>query len=191
MTPAQRTRLYWPLWRRARAAGWLPDGTSRSDLASDARDLVEQAARLITSKPAYAGANRERILRHAANAVAMTRRWSYQGRALPPMPDYGSRRMGTLDLMLFCALCHCIADPTWLGTDSRPGLRHWQDPGLLERQIYESALRRRFVGSYIAALSRDIYGTRDIRLLTIEQLRNLYRLLTERPHARPNAAVAH
>lgn len=183
MTPAQRTRLYWPIWRRARAVGWLPDGAPRPDCASDARDLVEQAARLIAVKPSYAGADRERILRHAANAVAMARRWSYQGRALPPMPDYSSRRMGTLDLMLFCALCHCIADPTWLGTDTRPGQRHWQDPGLLERQIYESALRRRFVGSYIAALSRDIYGTRDIRTLTTGQLHSLYRLAHERPHS--------
>lgn len=187
ITDAQRKRLYFPLWRRAFQAVWerQPSGalTERAGLASSAaRQMVMDQARVYAA-PEVRGVV-EGDLRHAATALALAQARSHRCGSLvsPPGTPEGasSRHLDGLSLDLFLALCELVVDETWLGTEDRPGLLDWESPRRIEHRRLLVRLDRGTAPGYAAALSRDLYGTRDYHELDYERLLALHNTLRDR-----------
>ena len=88
--------------------------------------------------------------------------------------------MDGLCLDLFLALCELVVDETWLGNDDRPGMLDWENPRRIEHRRLLVRLDRGTTPGYAAAMSRDLYGTRDYHQLDYERLLALHNTLRER-----------
>lgn len=202
ISDAQRRRLYFPAWRRAFSATWTvaPSGRITPKTAegsetpeNEFRNAIEAVAGRYAA--AEARGVTETDLRHAANALALQRARSWRAGSPQPLPpdmeSSSSRKLDGLGLGLFLALCNLLEEPTWLGTAQAPGLMDWEDPGRIERGRILWRLDHQTSPGYAAALSRDLYGTRDYHQLPFADLVELERLLRERPKAwRPHRSNA-
>jgi hypothetical protein len=190
MTSAQTKRLYFPTWRRCFTQAWQQAESGHISPApdapdSDARDLVEAHARSFASREVRGVT--ETDLRHAATALAIQHARSWRMGRQQPLPSTpeasSSRRLDSLGLDMFRALCALVADPLWLGTTENPGMIWWEDPGAAEQHRILVILDTRTAAGYAASLARDMYGTRDYHGLSRSQLTHLYRLMLGRSNA--------
>ena len=185
MTPAQRKKLYFPLWRRAFEANWtVADGVARPRPErgySDELDAIEDMVARLAHQAGRHGQPTEEDYRHAANYVATAHlRLKLGGTAATIRPKLSSTQFTTQETTHFAKLAKLLA-----GTATLADIMAWNNPALAEADRDREVIRR-FNPAYVAALARSARfgGCLNWEKLEPEQLHQLRLTLQNRDGAK-------
>lgn len=171
-TDLQLNRFYRPAWSRCFKALWQWEGErgSRRLVARPGRTEAPELPRVETLARQMAQAEargwQETDLRHACHRLALGR-------------DCSSAVMTNDQLDLVEALFRVLTDP--LDLEARMDL---DNPSRMARRRYVHGMREFFEDAYVRSECDRIYHTREWTTLSDNQLRDLYRHLHNRRHAR-------
>jgi hypothetical protein len=161
MTYSQRAHWFFPSWQRAFRANWFRDRGCilplESRPESEWLQQVEAAARDLAFHQHRA--ETEEIYRHACAVVALGR-------------NISSQDMTNDQLDLVECLFRLLTNPLDL-----EAVLDWQNPDRMASRRLIGGIERMKPDAYVATMSSNIYGSREWRLLSVPQLRNLSKLL--------------
>lgn len=169
MTPAQRTRLYLPAWRRAFDANWRK-GAGGVEIIPELpvnpwRDQVAEAAAQAAAKENRPPTPED--LRHAAVFVA-TNKWS-------------SKALNNRETNRLVSLCKLLVDPLDLSATVA-----FQNPANADREALISRIKLH-PAAYVAAIARGKFKVDDWTVLNDYQIRHLSWTLNHRTPVKPAA----
>jgi len=209
MTEAQQKRFYFPEWGKCASANAWRDTDLRvpSRLAGPRSDLARMVITLATQLALQEGIALEADhFRHACHMLALGR-WAAFKRERseaakdkrplelanfeinfherPVAADKSSEQLDNAETDIVVCLFHILEDPTWLGTEKKSGLIHWDNPGLLEEHRVNWSIRNTAPEAYTRALSAERFGTRNWEALPLEERRRLAMTQNQRARSKP------
>ena len=174
MTPAQRTRFYFPAWHRAMRANWRTEKGRLIELddapVSELKQSVCDCAVTLALQQHRAPVADD--LRHACHVVAIGRAKS-------------SSDLANAEVERVVLLFRLLADP-----DDLDARINYDRPACAQRRRMEWALAHRYIPGYVTSISRELFGTSNWHTLKDDALHQLVMTLQNRPNAARPVTVA-